>query len=106
MNGTYGGYIYTDTMIKVIENAARDESKTPFFVYLAFQNCHAPLEVTSKYVVIQIFENPPNYDEMPGSSILHRFISKKFANTIQWNDFLHRRCFEEYHREIKQHWFI
>ena len=49
MNGTYGGYIYTDEMIRIINNAANDESKTPFFVYLAFQNCHAPLEVKFRF---------------------------------------------------------
>eukprot|EP01084_Bolivina_argentea_P010611 19768_1 len=47
MNGTYGGYIYTDTAIEIIENSVKD---TPFFIYLAFQNCHAPLEVPAKYI--------------------------------------------------------
>ena len=45
-NGTYGALIYHDEALRLIE---AHNPATPFFLYLAFQINHAPLQVPDKY---------------------------------------------------------
>ena len=47
VNGTYGGYIYTNEAIRVVKE--RDTTR-PFFLFTAFQNIHPPLQVPGSYV--------------------------------------------------------
>ncbi|XP_071089640.1 arylsulfatase B-like [Haliotis cracherodii] len=45
--GHYSAHLFTEKAINVIEN--HEESK-PFFLYMAYQSVHAPLQVPSKYM--------------------------------------------------------
>ncbi|XP_070532641.1 arylsulfatase B-like isoform X2 [Ptychodera flava] len=45
-NGTYSTYLFSGKAVEFIK--AHDKSK-PFFLYLAFQNVHSPLQVPEKY---------------------------------------------------------
>jgi len=47
-NGTYGGYMYSDRAVAAIR--AHNDTETPFFAYVAFQNTHVPLQVPAQYV--------------------------------------------------------
>ncbi|XP_070551943.1 arylsulfatase J-like isoform X1 [Ptychodera flava] len=45
-NGTYSSYLFSDKAVDMIDS--HDKAK-PFFMYLAFQSVHAPMEVPRKY---------------------------------------------------------
>ena len=47
-NGTYGGFLYNDAAVQIIEQHPEPESN-PLFIYLATQTMHAPVEVPSHY---------------------------------------------------------
>jgi arylsulfatase I/J len=49
-NGTYGGYIYRDEALRVINSHTPD---VPLFMFLAWQNNHPPLQVPPSYVARQ-----------------------------------------------------
>jgi len=46
-NGTYSTFLWTEKAVKVIEEADPDK---PFFMYLAYQNVHWPLEAPKEYL--------------------------------------------------------
>eukprot|EP00927_Polykrikos_kofoidii_P049291 TRINITY_DN43369_c0_g1_i1.p1 TRINITY_DN43369_c0_g1~~TRINITY_DN43369_c0_g1_i1.p1 ORF type:complete len:569 (+),score=63.47 TRINITY_DN43369_c0_g1_i1:90-1796(+) len=46
-NGTYGGYIYRNESLRLIE---AHDLNTPLFLFIAWQNLHAPLQVPQEYV--------------------------------------------------------
>ncbi|GFS14723.1 arylsulfatase I [Elysia marginata] len=48
MNGTYSTHLYTGKAIDVVKNATK--SKKPFFLYLAYQAVHTPMEVPQHYM--------------------------------------------------------
>ena len=45
--GIYSAHLFAKKTIQLIESSRN--SKTPFFIYLAFQNVHSPLQVPEKY---------------------------------------------------------
>jgi len=48
LNGTeYGGYLYNKEAVSIIQS---HDPSTPLFLYMAFQNVHAPLEVPQPYI--------------------------------------------------------
>ena len=47
-NGTYGGYLYNDAAVRIIEHHP-DPPANPLFLFLATQTMHAPVEVPSYY---------------------------------------------------------
>ena len=47
-NGTYGGYLYNDAAVRIIEQHP-DPETTPLFIYLATQTMHAPVQVPAYY---------------------------------------------------------
>ena len=47
-NGTYGGFLYNDAAVRIIEEHPEPEMN-PLFIYLATQTMHAPVEVPSHY---------------------------------------------------------
>ena len=47
-NGTYGGFLYNDAAVQIIEEHPEPEVN-PLFIYLATQTMHAPVEVPSHY---------------------------------------------------------
>jgi len=60
-NGTYGGYIYTNHTVDVINTYLPPD--TPLFVYHAWQECHTPNEVPAEYLQAnKTFD--PNYFEL------------------------------------------
>ena len=46
-NGTYGGYSFTEQAVDAI---TRHDQTTPFFMFVAFQNMHPPLQVPDAFV--------------------------------------------------------
>ncbi|XP_047501488.1 arylsulfatase B-like [Penaeus chinensis] len=48
-NGTYGTHLFADRAVRIIEE--HQGSDQPFFLYLALQNVHLPLEVPDEYLV-------------------------------------------------------
>ena len=51
LNGTqYGGYLFAEEAVRAIHAAAADPAKRPFFMFLAWQNNHPPLQVPQSYV--------------------------------------------------------
>eukprot|EP01052_Picozoa_sp_SAG31_P001352 SAG31_NODE_46_length_30980_cov_226.095107_12_plen_174_part_00 len=51
-NGTYGAYIYNNELQRIIECAATGcmaPARTPFFIYCALQDQHAPEQVTTEF---------------------------------------------------------
>ncbi|GFO46215.1 hypothetical protein PoB_007272000 [Plakobranchus ocellatus] len=48
MNGTYSTHLYTDKAINLIKTASKSER--PFFLYLAYQAVHTPMEVPAHYM--------------------------------------------------------
>eukprot|EP01047_Picozoa_sp_COSAG01_P054560 COSAG01_NODE_5977_length_3921_cov_3.697541_3_plen_140_part_00 len=47
LNGTYGGYIFTEEVVRVVE---QHDKGSPLFMYIAFQNIHPPLQVSAATV--------------------------------------------------------
>jgi arylsulfatase B len=47
-NGTYSGKLVRDDAVAFIQGAGRTAG-TPFFLYLPFQECHAPFQVDKQY---------------------------------------------------------
>eukprot|EP01060_Flectonema_neradi_P027624 TRINITY_DN37220_c0_g1_i1.p1 TRINITY_DN37220_c0_g1~~TRINITY_DN37220_c0_g1_i1.p1 ORF type:complete len:511 (+),score=127.35 TRINITY_DN37220_c0_g1_i1:63-1535(+) len=60
-NGTYGAYIYTTEISKLVDN--HDKSK-PFFLYAAYQNTHFPYEVPDSYLNSSIDPTRRTYQAM------------------------------------------
>ena len=48
-SGYYSTHLYTQKAIDVIKSHAANEDRKPFFLYLAYQAVHAPLEVPETY---------------------------------------------------------
>ena len=48
MNGTYSTHLYTNKSIELIKNASASDK--PFFLYLAYQAVHSPMEVPEIYM--------------------------------------------------------
>ncbi|RUS78916.1 hypothetical protein EGW08_013329 [Elysia chlorotica] len=48
MNGTYSTHLYTGKAVDIVKNASNSEK--PFFLYLAYQAVHTPMEVPQKYM--------------------------------------------------------
>ncbi|CAN7992975.1 unnamed protein product [Ixodes hexagonus] len=57
-NGTYSTKIFGEEAVKVVNQSALEAS--PFFLYLAFQAVHAPLEVPPRYE--KMYSNITNKD--------------------------------------------
>ena len=55
LNGTYGGYLFTNEAVRVVND---HDSSSPLFLFAAFQNLHPPLEVPPEY--IQRYDPPLN----------------------------------------------
>jgi len=53
-NGTYGGYIYGEEVRRVVES---QDEKDPFFMFVAWQNNHPPLQVPQSYIDRQKTKN-------------------------------------------------
>ena len=49
INGTFGGYLYSDRALKII-NGYTDKTSKPLFMYLATQCNHGPLEAPQSYI--------------------------------------------------------
>jgi len=47
LNGTYGGYIYGNEVMRVIRE---HDTKDPLFMFVAWQNNHPPLQVPAQYI--------------------------------------------------------
>eukprot|EP01047_Picozoa_sp_COSAG01_P120594 COSAG01_NODE_49334_length_373_cov_0.686131_1_plen_101_part_01 len=48
-NGTYGGYLYNDAAVRIIEEHPEPADASPLFMYLATQTMHNPVQVPSYY---------------------------------------------------------
>ena len=46
---TYSTYLYTDRATSVLDDYAAGKNAKPFFMYLATQSIHDPLEVPKEY---------------------------------------------------------
>ena len=42
--------IFAEESVNIIKNHAKNGTKKPFFLYLAFQSVHGPLQVPKKYI--------------------------------------------------------
>lgn len=47
MNGTYSTHLYTGKAVDIVKNASKADK--PFFLYLAYQAVHTPMEVPERY---------------------------------------------------------
>eukprot|EP01084_Bolivina_argentea_P061874 113110_1 len=50
MNGTYGGYIYGNRALHIINEHNKNHKDVPLFLYLATQNNHDPYQVPIQYI--------------------------------------------------------
>eukprot|EP01083_Nonionella_stella_P220596 789069_1 len=90
-NGTYGGYLYSNRAQEIIDNYDINNGK-PLFMYLATQNCHAPLEVPQPY----IDKFPSNWDSQQRTyAAMSNFADEIIGNVTDalkkrkmWNDTL------------------
>ena len=48
MNGSYSTYLYTQRAIDILREESQEGN--PFFLYLAYQNVHWPLEAPQEFV--------------------------------------------------------
>lgn len=57
VNGTYSTYLYTEKAIEILRE--EHDQGNPFFLYLAYQNVHWPLEAPDEFVdQFKHIENP------------------------------------------------
>ena len=77
----YAGNLVRDDAVAFIANATRDD--VPFFLYLPFQECHSPFQVTQNYS--DLCELPllsPCSSQASHHSSHHRAICRPFQTRI------------------------
>eukprot|EP00039_Didymoeca_costata_P023730 m.8049 g.8049 ORF g.8049 m.8049 type:complete len:532 (+) comp3827_c0_seq1:92-1687(+) len=75
--GQYSGISFTNEAMSIVSAHAQAEAKTPFYIYLAYQNCHAPLEVPQKY--IDRHSNIPDQSRMKYTAMVD-FVDESLGN--------------------------
>ncbi|KAL8600135.1 hypothetical protein ACOMHN_060087 [Nucella lapillus] len=48
--GKYSTELHTQRVIQILRKSAQSRSRKPFFIYMAYQNAHAPFEADQRYV--------------------------------------------------------
>ena len=81
--GVYNGFLFGRTAVELIRNASA--TKTPLFLYLAFANCHHPMEAPADFLNMynQIPDTPPANLRRKTYQAMTTFVDSALANVTQ-----------------------